>query len=425
MPGVLRRDARARAGQRAVVSRTACRRSSTAIIDRYLLGLLWGPLALTLGTVLLVLLLARLLRLFDLVAASGAALQPVLLMLANLVPHYLGLALPAAFFASLFMVAARLGDNNELDALLASGRSIAQIAAPFTLLALLLSAFSVYLYGFLQPYSRYRYHVVRDEALHAGWNARVQQNMFADAGTGLVLTADQVDASGRVLQRVFILHTAADGTEEVTTARSGVLRPTEDGQRLLLDLADGRIVEERRNRSIDLTRFATATANESLVPQAPPFRARGDSERELTLPELWRQEHERTPATPPARLAGELQARLARAASLPLLPLLALPLGIAAKRGRRVPGVVVAALLMLMLHHGLQLGESFAESGRLPVLPAVWTPLAAFAAATLWLFWRTLSNPGENPVTRAVGLIESLIGGISLRRRPRTGKSSL
>src|SRR4051794_19066047 len=86
-------------------------------LESYLLRLLLPPLALSLGVVLIALVLERLLRLFDLVAAGGSALESVLLMVANLVPHYLGLALPAAFFASIFMVVAKLGEDNELDAM--------------------------------------------------------------------------------------------------------------------------------------------------------------------------------------------------------------------------------------------------------------------------------------------------------------------
>lgn len=379
--------------------------------------MLWAPLALTLGTVLVVLLLARLLRLFDLVAASGAALAPVLLMLANLVPHYLGLALPAAFFASLFMVAARLGDSNELDALLGAGRSIAEVAAPFLWVSLLMAGFCLYLFGFLQPYTRYQYNLVRDDALHAGWDARLQQNMFADAGGGLVLTADEVDPSGRILKEVFLLRRGPDGREQVTTARGGELRPTADGERLLLDLSDGHTVAELPQDRLDVIRFQSGTADESLRPDTPPFRPRGDSERELTLPELWRYQHDPSPPVKPSKLAGEFQARLARVAAVPLLPLLAFPLGMAAKRGRRVPGIVVGALLMLMLHHGLQMGESLAEGGKLDAGLAVWLPYALFASASLWLFRQTLSNPGENPVVRGVAAVESLLGGVR-RRKP-------
>ena len=79
-------------------------------------------------------------------------------MAANLVPHYLGLALPMAFTAAIFIAAARLSDDNELDVMLTTGRSITRLATPYFVLGLLLSLFSVYLLGYLQPLARYGYH---------------------------------------------------------------------------------------------------------------------------------------------------------------------------------------------------------------------------------------------------------------------------
>jgi lipopolysaccharide export system permease protein len=396
--------------------------ASIGRLENYLLRLLLPPLALSLGVVLIALVLERLLRLFDLVAAGGSALESVLLMVANLVPHYLGLALPAAFFASIFMVVAKLGEDNELDAMLAAGRSIAELMRPFLALALLLSLFALYLFGFLQPESRYRYRQTLYEALHSGWNARVQENVFADAGRGYVLTADQVDGTGRVLSRVFIRRNV-DGVDEVTTAASGHLLPTADGKQLLLKLGPGRIVREDEDGQIEDIRFQSGYANDDFSAVTPPFRARGDSERELTFPELWSAMHETAPAEPYAQLAGEFHARLVRSLSLPLLPLLAFPLGMAAKRGRRAPGVVIACLMLLLLHHGVQLGESLAETGKVPAIPAVWAPFAVFAVISLWLFRGSLNSPGENPVSRAVALVEDLIGGINLRRKKKPAEA--
>lgn len=387
---------------------------SSGRLERYLLRLLWPPLTLSLGVVLVALVLERLLRLFDLVAAGGSALESVLLMVANLVPHYLGLALPAAFFASIFMVVAKLGEDNELDAMLAAGRSIAELTRPFLLIAFLLSFFALYLFGYLQPQSRYRYRETLYEALHSGWNARVQENVFANAGRGFVLTADKVDGTGRLMTKVFIRR-KVDGIDEVTTADTGHLLPTADGKQLLLQLGPGRIVREDADGGLEDIHFASGYANDDFSAVTPPFRARGDSERELTLPELWRAMHETTPAQPYAELAGEFHGRLVRSLSLPLLPLLAFPLGMAAKRGRRAPGVVIACLMLLLLHHGVQLGESLAETGKVPVIPAVWTPFGFFAIVSVWLFRGSLNSPGENPVTRAVALMENLIGGIQIK----------
>lgn len=141
-------------------------------------------------------------------------------------------------------------------------------------------------------------------------------------------------------------------------------------------------------------------------------------------PELWADLHSAQPALEPSELAGEMHARLVRSLSLPLLPLLAVPLGMASKRGRRAPGVVIACLMLLLLQQGVQIGESLAESGKVAAIPAVWGPLALFSAFSIWLFRASLGSPGENPVTRAVGTVEGLIGGINLRRKKPAAKAA-
>jgi lipopolysaccharide export system permease protein len=388
-------------------------------LDLYTLRHLAGPLLLALLTLLLAQLLERLLRLIDLAAATGAALSSVLAMAANLVPHYLGLALPTAFTAGIFMAVARMGDDNELDVMLATGRSITRVAMPYFGLALLLCLFNIYLFGFLQPLSRYGYHVAIHDAQQAGWNARVEENRFVHAGHGFTLAADRVGPDGRQLQGVLVQRAVA-GTEEITTARKGRLVPSADGTRLLLELDEGLTVREDADAAVSLLQFQNARINEDFSSAPPPFRERGDSVRELTLPELWHGERVADREFSRGKIDGEFHGRLARSLILPLLPLLALPLGMASKRGRRAPGVVFACLALLALNHALQFGESLAESGRAAAIPAVWSPVLVFGLFSLWLFRGSLAFPGDNPVIRLVSAIESSFQGVGAKRKRKS-----
>src|SRR5690606_3274770 len=63
-------------------------------LDGYALRGLMGPLLVALAVVLIAQILERLLRLFELAAATGASPLLVLKMIASLLPHYLGIALP-------------------------------------------------------------------------------------------------------------------------------------------------------------------------------------------------------------------------------------------------------------------------------------------------------------------------------------------
>lgn len=386
-------------------------------LDWYTLRALLGPLALALCVLLIAMMLWRLLRLFELAAATGASPMLVLEMIGALLPHYLGLALPAAFFAAIFMSTARIGDDNELDAMLATGRSITRMAVPYFLVALALALFNVYLFGYLQPLTRYGYNVTVHEARNTGWDARLEANRFVTVRDGYTLAADSVGADGRTLGQVFVERHDAMG-EEVITAQSGRLVPSPDGTSLLLELSNGLILMGQPDGAVKTVNVSTGRINEDFTVVPPPFRARGKDERELTLPELRLDVAAYAAADiTPAERAGEFHGRLARIILPLLLPLLALPLGMAAKRGRRAPGTVFAVLALLTLDQTLQFGESMGEAGRAVAWLAVWLPVVLFAVLGVWLFRSSLQWPGDNPVMRAVAAIEGAFEGMQKRRK--------
>src|SRR6478609_6747821 len=305
-----------------------------------------------------------------------ALIGPLLVALqivATLVPHYMGMALPAAFFSAIFMAVARIGDDNELDAMLATGRSI----------------------------------------------TRMEDNRFVSVRQGFSLGADDVGPDGRQLRGVFVERRNGD-KEDVITAQHGRLVSSTDGKRLLLELTDGLIVSDLADGRVRMLNFASGRINEDFTVVPPPYRARGGEVRELTLTELWSGWLPANSKLTQAELAGEMHGRMARILLPLLLPLLALPLGMAAKRGRRAPGTVFAAVALLALNQALQFGESMAESGRAQALISVWTPVLLFAVLGVWLFRGSLQWPGDNPVMRAVSAIESGFEGIKRRRKVKT-----
>jgi len=382
----------------------------TGLIDRYILRETAKPLALSLVVVLMALLLERILRLFDLLANKGGPFDLVIKMAANLVPHYLGLALPAAFFISIFVVMAKFGDDNELDALQSSGLSIHRIARPLLGLGLGLAVLSIALFGFIQPYSRYAYQAIFFAATNAAWDATLPQAAFIDVGEGITVTADAVDPTGRELERVFV-HQRRGDSEWITTAMSGRVGMTADRRHVLLTLENGVQLRTGPDGTAQALRFGRLTLDKEFSLDVPPFRPRGGSERELTLLELWRESRASFTLLPREHLVSEFHARLVRALTLPLLPLLAVPMGMAAKRARRGVGIAVAAVILVVYNHSIQFAESLADLGRIPG-GGVWVPFLMFAALCAWLFHRADARPGENPFARTFDSVEAVLHNV-------------
>lgn len=402
----------------------SARESPLHLIDKYILRLTAGPMIGALIVTLITLLLERVLRLLDLLSDSSNRFAFVAELAANLVPHYLGLTLPAAFFIAIFIVVARMGDSSEVDALLASGFSLSRLATPFVGLGLILSIVSLALFGYIQPYARYGYRAVLHAAENAGWNGRVQAQTFITPGRGLTITADIADVAGRRLERIFVRQTPQEtgGEERITTARLAELRPSTDPDKVVLAMEDGQQIRTDARGQTDILRFRSLRMEVPLIGAAKLLRARGSDQRELTLNELAFQAAVPDGLIPRQTLLAELFGRLARALSLPLLPLLAVPLGLAAKRGGRAPGIIVAGVMLLSFHHFLQFGQSLAEAGRALAVLALGLPFFIFAGLCGWIFVSSLKRPGDTPIGR---MIETISGSIRQLREGLFGRKGV
>ena len=118
-------------------------------MDRYMLELMARPVLGCIVVTLVAQLLERVLHIINQLVENGAHVGFVVQLTINVAPYYLGLSLPASFFVAIFIIVARLGDGNEIDALLASGVSISRMAQPFIYLGLVFTCLSLLLFGFL------------------------------------------------------------------------------------------------------------------------------------------------------------------------------------------------------------------------------------------------------------------------------------
>ncbi|MBW8815829.1 MAG: LptF/LptG family permease [Caulobacterales bacterium] len=377
---------------------------------------LWPMVAAT-GVTLVALLLERVLRLLDMLSNSSGRFGFVAQLAVNLVPHYMGLTLPAAFFVALVIVVNRMNQSSEVDAFLAAGVSLTRLTAPYLWLAAVLMVVSMAVFGFLQPYSRYAYRAVLHSAQNAGWNGLVPAETILSPSKDLTVTTDEADPAGQKLSRIFIRRITAGGREEITTAGMAEVQRTTDGRSVRLMLQNGQQLRFNEKGQPEVLSFKDFTMQFPISGPAKLLRARGGDERELTLIELAQQATSRHSLISRGALKGELYGRLARALSLPLLPLLAVPLGLAAKRSGRAPGVLVGGILLLGFHHLVQLGQGLASTGRAPAELSVGGPFLVFTAICCTVFFTSRKRPGETPVGRAMEHIGTAIARLRANRR--------
>ena len=377
-----------------------------SILDGYLLRMLGAPALAVLGVTLVAFLLDQTLHLIDQLASNGAHLGYLFGLITNLVPYELGLALPASFFASMFIVIARLDEESEIDAMLSGGVSFDRLVAPLVFAGVVLAVLSLLLAGYLQPYSRFGYRALLNAATEAGWTARLDPQVFINAGSDFTISADEADATGRSLRGVFIRRKTLTG-ETVVTASEGRLGLRRDGKTTDLELKGGMILGDTSAGDTKLLRFGDFSYHEALS-GGEALRPRGGDEQELTLPELVSEAQRPDSLIPHRVLLAELYSRITRSAAVPLLPLLALPLALATKRGRRTPGMITGAVILVTFHHAITLAKGFGAQGLLDPALAMGLLFAALAALSVWLFMSSRRRPGETPLTGLFMRLETM-----------------
>lgn len=367
-------------------------------VDSYVLRQTLRPLLITLGISALLLLLERMLRVFDLVVNQGGPFLVVWKMLANLLPHYLSLALPAGLFLGILLAFRKLSLSSEMDALQASGLSLMRLIRPAIVLAVVLAVADLFLLGYVQPVSRYTYRNLVFDLSSGAFGASIKVAEYNQLGEGLTLRIEESRDDGQKLLGVFLRRDNGNGRVQTVSAREGSFLSTGDGLTMLLRLRDGVLVE------VDPTKTSPTVLSFALydwpveLPQALQFRQRGGQQLELTLTELWQSIRDPGPKGPDPEYVSAFYSRIVRVLGILVLPFLAAPLGFTSKRSGRAFGMTFGILALITYHKVLEFGEALVALGLTTPFIGLWLPTLIFAALSGLLFQRTTCRVGANPL---------------------------
>ncbi len=379
-----------------------------SLIDRYMLKRVSWPLAAAIVIGMAALLLERLIRLLDLFANRGGPLTLILKMLGNLVPHYLAIAIPAAFFVGILYATLRMSNDSELDVMRASGLSLRRLATPMLVMAVVLTVAAAIILGFLQPYTRYAYRALVYLVTETSWNSAIERGAFFSGFGGKTILIGDIADGGRSLSRIFIQETDNDGNNIALSAQTGELTNDPRTFSLTLILRDGIRVESKP----DGTGGKALEFSESKLPLevvAPePFRDRGDRESELTFWELIRAYMEQWPDIGRDDALAELNYRLVRTLTVLFLPLLAIPMGLTSRRQPTSVRIVAGIAMLIVYYQILQFGRDMAENGRLSVFVAMWVPFIVLALGSTYLFYVANSRLSQDPFAVVFGTIDDV-----------------
>jgi lipopolysaccharide export system permease protein len=368
-------------------------------IDRYLAKLIAIPLIGTLTLAAMLLLLDKMLRLFDFVVGEGGPVRVVWSMLANTIPEYLALGIPIGLLLGVLLAFRRLALSSELDSLRASGLSYNRLLRIPYLYAVGLVLLNFVIVGFVQPYTRYKYEDLRFELRSGALGANIKVGEFSKLGKRMTLRVERSTDDGRRLHNVFARVESSSGKTVAVTAEEGTFLATDDPDTIILRLAKGRMVNDAPGFR---TPRVLSFENHDLpidLPAVDAFRGRGKGTDELFISELVsRSLDPKTPKLQRSAYGANLNFRLAEVAMMLLVPLLAVALAVPPKRSSSGLGIFLSIVILVTYHKVNQYAQQMAAQGRFDPIVALWGPFLLLAGLILWMYWTLAYKPGGQPI---------------------------
>lgn len=368
----------------------------------------------------MLLVLEKMLRLFDFVATEGGPVSVVWRMLANLIPEYLSLGIPIGLTLGILLAFRKLATSSELDVMRAVGLGYGQLLkAPYAY-AIGLALLNLAIVGYIQPTARYAYEELRFELRSGALGASIKVGEFTNLGSRLTLRVEQSEDEGRRLSGIFVRARVNQSQTIAASAAQGQFLATGDPDTIVLRLTDGMLIHEGDN--FPAPRVLTFSAHDLPIdlPKIEEFRRRGGADRELTIPELAIVgQDENAPLTTRLESRANFHFRLVEVAAMFVLPLLAIALAIPPKRSTSALGVFLAIVMLVTQHKINEYAEDFGALGRIDPFFALWIPFLLFAALSIWMFRTIAFVPGGQPIgglERAFAKISSFFTRLWKRR---------
>ena len=360
-----------------------------------------------------VLLLERLLRIFEVVSNSTQPGSDATTMIINLLPYYLGMAVPMALLLGTIITVDRLSKSSELTAALGAGVSLFHMTKPFLLLAVFLAGLTMFIEGYLQPVGRYKYRQTFHQVKQQSYTAALREGTFTGIDTRTFFAG--TDGENGSIGPIFIYEEVDEpnGSKGYRIATAGVGKINVLEGTPVLNLAEGhafQVVDETLSGEASFAGSAVA-----VTATVTDYRIRGDDEREMTSLELFANRNgTKTENVDINTNNAALHLRLSKALLLILLPFIGVPFGLNYGRNPSSAGIFVGVVFLVSLNKALEFAQSLGAAGKIPPWLGIWGIIGVVAILAYALFRNSAFKMGQPPLTSFshwVGHIKAEIWG--------------
>jgi lipopolysaccharide export system permease protein len=373
------------------------------LIDRYLARSIAVPLLGSLILAAMLLVLDKMLRLFQYVVDAGGPVSVVWRMLANLLPEYLSLGIPIGLLLGILLAFRKLALSSELDAMRGIGISYGRLLRIPYAYAIPLALINLVIVGYLEPLTHYRYEGLRFDLKSGALGAAIKVGEFNRLGKHLTLRIDRSENKGTQLHGIFVQSEDSKGMTVAATAQQGRFLATDDPDKILFRLEKGRLVQDSPKFTTPRTLAFDVYDLPVNLPAIDQFRRRaaGNSETdELYLHELARFAYGGGAADRHEQLVAQatFHFRLVEVVMMLMLPLLAVALAVPPKRSSSSLGIFLGILMVVAYHKINQYAEQAGERGQIDAAIALWVPFVFFVALISRMYYVLAYQAGGQPI---------------------------
>ena len=367
---------------------------------RYLISEVLPPFFLGLLAFTIILLIARILKLIELVVTRGVPLWQISKLFALILPTFLEMTVPMAFLLAILLGLGRLSNDQELLAMKASGVSPTQILWPIAAVAAVIALITIFLTLVARPAAnsalkKELYNIAKSRV-----GTALKEKVFNDDFPKILIYVEELKPPGNTGQGVLIVDKRDKVREDIILGKVALITTDEDTNTLGLRLFDGSIYEREKNRpGFSKTRFNIYDFKFDLDELVGPVRQKDAGPKELVLSDLLTAIDQK--AKQGLKNVAE-RMELHQRISFGFVPLVFCLLGVSltllprSSRANRSWGFMVCVFWLVTYYALLSLGKALGDKGLLPPVAALWLPNVAVGAISVHFFQKARH---ETPLT--------------------------
>jgi lipopolysaccharide export system permease protein len=367
------------------------------ILYRYTLREMMAPAALGLVLFTFVLLLARLLRLIELVVNRGLPASQVAALFAYLLPAFLEVTVPMAMLLAILVAFGRLSADSEITALRSAGVSLYQLTPAVATMVAASTLVTALLAIYARPWGHRELRLALFDIARTRASAGIRPQVFNDEFSGLTIYTERIEPATDRLVHVLIADHRDPEQQNTIFSSEGSLVSDPARRRVTLHLLDGIIyTRQATGRAEYRTEFESYEVNLDLEAALAGLSEQESDPKELTLGALVeRIDAKRATGERATAELAEYHRKFAIPFACVVFGLLALPLGVQPGRAVKSRGFTVAIAVIFAYYILLSVGQALAEEERVPPALGLWLPNLALGLVGLVSFRRAAR---EQPV---------------------------